>query len=205
MLIIEFDVEQVQSTASCIMQSLLLRRTFPSVQRSLPSYSRFLATQPPPSSSSSSSNGKAKTTVTKGTHSPLSDTPNDPLANKSEPVSPSPASLSLDFSPVAEQEEHNEHAQRTGARSSKDSLSSIEKKRRFLSRTMLVAMGVGAIAGVFYLGRDWEDDELREKRMVRLGVSISISPFHEHLCFAEKGGCPNNSRGENERAIYERL
>lgn len=40
-----------------------------------------------------------------------------------------------------------------------------------MSRATLALMGLGAIAGVFYIGREWEDDELREKRLVSLAVS----------------------------------
>lgn len=147
------------------MQSLLLRRTLPSVQRTLPNYSRCFATHPPPSSSSA---GPSRTR--EGGKS-AANTSEEATDVKAETLPPSPASLSLDFSPLAEQEDQHEQPQRTGAKSSKDSLSSIERKRRAMSRATLALMGLGAIAGVFYIGREWEDDELREKRLVSLAVS----------------------------------
>lgn len=69
---------------------------------------------------------------------------------------------SLDFVPGEEP-----HRERTGAKSSKDSLSSIERKRRFWSRASLGALVLGAAAVTWHAGREWEADELREMRMVR--------------------------------------
>lgn len=69
--------------------------------------------------------------------------------------------LSLDFQAEAETE-----SKRTGAKSSKDSLSSIERRRRYLGR---IALGVFAIAfgaQVTYMGREWEEHELKSKRLV---------------------------------------
>lgn len=151
------------------MQSLLLRRTLPSVQRTLPTYSRCFATHPPPSSSSKGKSAGPSRTREGGKSA--ANTSEEATDVKAETLPPSPASLSLDFSPLAEQEDQHEQPQRTGAKSSKDSLSSIERKRRAMSRATLALMGLGAIAGVFYIGREWEDDELREKRLVSLAVS----------------------------------
>ncbi|GJE94720.1 HAD-like domain-containing protein [Phanerochaete sordida] len=69
---------------------------------------------------------------------------------------------SLDFAPGEEP-----HRERTGAKSSKDSLSSIERKRRFWGRISAGIMVFGAAAGAWHSGREWEDDELREMRMRR--------------------------------------
>ena len=89
----------------------------------------------------------------------------DPIApGPSEPSRPSQTALSLDFSPEADA--GDEPTQRTGARSSKDSLSSIERKRRFMSRATLAALGLGAVFGTVYLGREWEPSELAAKKMV---------------------------------------
>jgi len=68
----------------------------------------------------------------------------------------------LDFSPP----EVGKEFQRTGARSSKGSLSSSEKKRRFLGRVSLALLLLGFGAHTAYMGREWEDAELREMRMV---------------------------------------
>lgn len=86
-------------------------------------------------------------------------------SNTPGPSEPSrQTALSLDFSPEAGA--HDGPTQRTGARSSKDSLSSIERKRRLMGRAALGAFGLGAIAGTIYLGREWEPEELAAKRMV---------------------------------------
>ncbi len=82
---------------------------------------------------------------------------------------PPPASSSLpslDFVPSYEEEQ----PQRTGARSSRDSLSSIERKRRFLGRVSLAVLLLGAGVQTWFLGRDWDEGELRERRLVRYCV-----------------------------------
>jgi hypothetical protein len=82
-------------------------------------------------------------------------------------VTPAPAqTLSLDFAPPGPNEQPEEGG-RTGARSSKDSLSSIEKRQKRMARLGMAALGLGAIAGVVYMGRDWEPEELTERRLVR--------------------------------------
>ena len=73
---------------------------------------------------------------------------------------------SLDFSPG---EDEGPRQERTGARSSKDSLSSIERRRRFLGRVTLAMMLAGAGAATWAMGREWDDEELKAKRMVRVG------------------------------------
>ncbi|TFK50915.1 HAD-like protein [Heliocybe sulcata] len=55
--------------------------------------------------------------------------------------------------------------ERTGARSSKDSLSSIERRRRMMGRVSLAILFLAAIAEGLYMGRPWEGDELKEKKM----------------------------------------
>lgn len=95
-----------------------------------------------------------------------SDTPPSPSPSDTEitaqPPLPSPTSLSLDFLPS----ETDSGGGRTGAKSSKDSLSSIEKRRKYLGRMALVVMGFGMIAQAAYLGREWEAEELKEKKLV---------------------------------------
>ncbi|KAI5116777.1 hypothetical protein M0805_008732 [Coniferiporia weirii] len=140
------------------MQTGLLFRTLPAVKRcAVTQNARYLATKPPSSPQTalrdgSSADGPKPTSEPSGAEKPIAEAP------------PSfPASLSLDFSPVAETE--GEPSQRTGARSSKDSLSSIERRRRFLGRATLAAFGLGLFSGVVYLGRDWEADELKAKKL----------------------------------------
>jgi len=67
---------------------------------------------------------------------------------------------SLDFAPG-----EGPQYERTGAKSSKDSLSSIERKRRLMGRVSLALMLFGAGAATWYSGREWEEDELKQLRM----------------------------------------
>ena len=57
-------------------------------------------------------------------------------------------------------------SERTGARSAKDSPSSIERKTRLMSRLMVgvAALGLGMYAAS--LGGEWTEAELKEKKMV---------------------------------------
>ncbi|KAF8216325.1 HAD-like protein [Mycena galopus ATCC 62051] len=66
---------------------------------------------------------------------------------------------SLDFSPEV-QEEHT-----TGAKSSKDSLSSVEIKRRRLGRISLAVLALGFGINVIYMGREWDEAELKAKKL----------------------------------------
>lgn len=150
--------------ANSKMQRVLLSRAFPALRYATVRNTRCLATKPPsrpppprPSQQGSGSKGP------ENAENP-SQQPTGPEGAPLEPVSPSPTSLSLDFAPSEDTE--GEPLQRTGARSSKDSLSSIERKRRLLSRATLVAFGLGAIAYTAYLGREWESEELKAKKLV---------------------------------------
>ncbi|KAI6159222.1 HAD-like domain-containing protein [Pisolithus thermaeus] len=70
---------------------------------------------------------------------------------------------SLDFQPS--EPEQQPRAERTGAKSSKDSLSSIERKRRFLVRSSLALIAVGVGLQLVYLGRQWDEEELKAKKI----------------------------------------
>ncbi|KAI9569145.1 HAD-like domain-containing protein [Boletus coccyginus] len=83
-----------------------------------------------------------------------------PPAASATPSSPP----SLDFNP-AESLEHADRAERTGAKSSKGALSSIERRKRYLARLSLGVLAVALGAQAFYLGRDWEAEELASKKM----------------------------------------
>ncbi|KAF8058619.1 HAD-like protein [Lyophyllum atratum] len=82
------------------------------------------------------------------------------------PPEPTPAPLqpgsvpSLDFAPPDPTEQ-----QRTGARSSKGSLSSAERKRRNTGRLALALLAVAFGVNTVYMGREWEEDELKAKKM----------------------------------------
>ncbi|KZT21120.1 HAD-like protein [Neolentinus lepideus HHB14362 ss-1] len=67
--------------------------------------------------------------------------------------------------PEGQGEDGGQPKERTGARSSKDSLSSIERKRRVLGRVSLVILLLATIAEGVYMGREWEAEELKEKKM----------------------------------------
>ncbi|KAI0000993.1 HAD-like domain-containing protein [Russula vinacea] len=96
--------------------------------------------------------------------SPVQNTPidtqnvsgSDPLATPT----PTPTTLSLDFAPV----EPDGERVRTGAKSSKDSLSSIERRRRQLGRVSFGLFALGLLSGCVYLGREWTEDELVSRR-----------------------------------------
>lgn len=121
---------------------------------------RCLATKPPRRPAS----GPAKPTPAP-TPPPAADAANtaDP-AEAPKPIPGSSSVPSLDFSPG----EEDARQERTGAKSSKDSLSSIERRRRFLGRVSFAFMLAGAGAATWFMGRPWEEDELRAKRMVRV-------------------------------------
>lgn len=107
---------------------------------------------PPPPRATSSSTPKENTAAQKQESSAQ-----DVLTQT--PISALP---SLDFIPGEEP-----NRERTGAKSSKDSLSSIERKRRFWGRVSMGMLALGAGAVTWHAGREWEEDELREMRMVR--------------------------------------
>ncbi|KAH9935110.1 NIF-domain-containing protein [Epithele typhae] len=96
--------------------------------------------------------------------------PGQPASAPTPGEEPAPAFTSqsvpsLDFAPGEGEEEMQR--ERTGARSSKDSLSSIERRRRFLGRVSFAMVLLGAGAGAWYAGREWEDDELQARHMSR--------------------------------------
>ncbi|TFK19107.1 HAD-like protein [Coprinopsis marcescibilis] len=80
----------------------------------------------------------------------------DPLAAGSSKIP------SLDFSPAEEAEEKTE---RTGARSSRDNTMSTEKRRKGMGRVMMALFAGGMLGYGVYLGRDWEEDELKAKKL----------------------------------------
>ncbi|CAE6522322.1 unnamed protein product [Rhizoctonia solani] len=90
----------------------------------------------------------------------------DPLRPKSLP--------SLDISPIEAPPPPNTPSgkstgERTGARSAKDSLSTIEKKRQALARWTIAFALAGVLGGVVYMGREWESEE--EKKAIGRGAS----------------------------------
>ncbi|RDX48583.1 NIF-domain-containing protein [Lentinus brumalis] len=120
---------------------------------------RCLATKPPRNPASPASGPAESTPAPRPPPADDVASPTDP----GEAPKPIPGSSvpSLDFSPG----EEDARQERTGAKSSKDSLSSIERRRRFMGRVSFAFMLAGAGAATWYMGRPWEEDELRAKKM----------------------------------------
>ena len=78
--------------------------------------------------------------------------------------------LSLDFAPP----ELGAERERTGAKSSKDSLSSIERRRRQLGRVSFGLFALGLLGGCVYLGREWTEEEHVSRRSVRAFYMIFL-------------------------------
>jgi hypothetical protein len=102
---------------------------------------------------------------------------------------PTPSTLSLDFAPP----EPGTERERTGAKSSKDSLSSIERRRRQLGRVSFGLFALGLVGGGIYLGREWTEDELVLRRAVRdfsliTSLYIVASLFFFAFIFIFRGG-----------------
>ncbi|GLB37985.1 putative import inner membrane translocase subunit TIM50 [Lyophyllum shimeji] len=144
----------------------VLTRTVP--RRVLVQSVRCMANKPPTPPSSSSS-------LKQGPSSP----PSPPPPADSEPPKPSASTApeppteptplpsgsvpSLDFAPP----DPTEQQQRTGARSSKGSLSSAERRRRNMGRLTLALLAVAFGVNTVYMGREWDDEELKAKKMTR--------------------------------------
>lgn len=73
---------------------------------------------------------------------------------------------SLDFSPPEIQPTSRKERERTGARSSKGTLSSSEKRRQNIGKLSLGFLGLFLGLGIFHMGRTWEEDELKRMKLV---------------------------------------
>lgn len=137
------------------------------------------------------------TRPTKPSSVPKPRPPNPPPPEpESTTTGPSPTSLSLDFSPAVEEEQV-----RTGARSSKNSLSSIERRRRIFLRLTMAAFGVASVVGAVYLGRDWTEDELKERRLVCIHVCFH-SPCVFTLAATDRRNRTSNACRTSESSLY---
>jgi import inner membrane translocase subunit TIM50 len=114
--------------------------------------------------SQASDNTHTSTRPPASTQNTLPDTQNASELNLSATSSPTPTTLSLDFAPP----EPGTERERTGAKSSKDSLSSIERRRRQLGRVSFGLFALGLVGGCVYLGREWTEDELVSRTSVRV-------------------------------------
>lgn len=74
---------------------------------------------------------------------------------------------SLDFAPG-----EGPQYEKTGAKSSKDSLSSIERRRQFLGRVSTAVLLLGAGFATWHAGREWEEDELKHLHLVSMTCTI---------------------------------
>lgn len=121
--------------------------------------------------------------------------PKPPLPNK--PSTSSGSILNLDFQPGEQEAE----SQRTGAKSSKDSLSSIERRRRYLGRIALGAFALAFGVQVTMMGREWEEHELKAKKMV---CSFTFLKSKDALmtAFQANRGCTFNAVGSYYYPIH---
>ena len=104
-----------------------------------------------------------------GTSGPTSS--QHPKLDSKKPGNPSALSLDIDIVP----EEHaSTTSGRTGAKSSKNSLSSFERRRRAMGRFALGAFGIGLVTGLFYLRREWEEEETSGRSAVS---SLQCTPL----------------------------
>jgi hypothetical protein len=114
------------------------------------------------STSSSSSSSSSHSTPSSGP-SESSDMPGTKTSDP--PLTPNTRALpSLDFTAVANTAIPALSAgdvvdRPTGARSSRESLSTIERKRRFLGRLGLTLLGLGLVGAWAHMGREWEQGE----------------------------------------------
>lgn len=127
----------------------------------------FASRAPPPPKAPQGSKDKPPTTKDTSASSTSPEPQDEPLTSLHK-TSTLP---SLDFAPGEEA-----HQERTGAKSSKDSLSSIERKRRFMGRVSMAMVLVGAGVATWYSGREWEEDELKELRLVRVTRTLWLCP-----------------------------
>ena len=97
---------------------------------------------------------------------PTNDRPSPPvLGSSSTSMIPS-----LDFAGLKPEPE----MQRTGARSSKDTLSTSDRRRQMWGRAFVGLLLGGLGATTAYMGREWTEDELKQKKMVRCALVCSV-------------------------------
>lgn len=155
---------------------------------------RRYATRPPPRPDLSNT-GDSSTAPS--SHDEQSTSP----ASSQPPPSSSSSLPSLDFVPSFEEEQ----TQRTGAKSSKGSLSSIERKRRFLGRVSLAVLLLGAGVQTWFLGREWDDGELRERRLVCCSIVRVSRREPIILPHVENRRCAQYSVGSYESTAHEHV
>ncbi|KAJ3546049.1 hypothetical protein NM688_g5555 [Phlebia brevispora] len=155
------SVAAVSSSPGSEMYTTLLARS--ALRRNVISQSArcFASRAPPPPKTLPKANPPPKPTQDPKRGAAQPSTP--PEQTKPEPAAsgqPLSSLPSLDFAPGEEP-----FKERTGARSSKDSLSSIERKRRFWSRVSIGVLLFGAGLQTYWMGRELTEEDLKEFRM----------------------------------------
>ena len=158
---IRHSVNPIRHLAAGVMFSIL-SRSIP--RRTLVQSVRYVSHKP---SVPHKKKVKSKPTETPPPPPETEPTPNAEPSPAPEPTSPLTGVPTLDFSPPEFQKE----SQTTGAKSSKGSLSSSERKRRFMGRVSLTLLALAFAGQTVYLGREWEEDELNAKKLVRVVMS----------------------------------
>ncbi len=137
----------------CLMFAVLSR---PIQRRAIVHSARWMSQKPPSKSLDAT---------------PKPETPKEPKPETpeglTEPSSQPGSAPSLDFSPP-ENAASIPQQERTGARSSKGTLSSSEKRRQRMGMVSFGLLGLSLGLGLFFVGREWEEDELKMKKLVRL-------------------------------------
>lgn len=97
---------------------------------------------------------------------PTPDTSKKPAESTqiNKPVEPKPMSSvpTLDFSPP----EPSAESRKTGATSSKGYKTASERMRRSRARVLFAVLFLAFGANAVYMGREWEEEELKMKKMV---------------------------------------
>ena len=157
-------------TKTCLGSNPTVWRMFSILARSIPRRTliqsvRCLSQQPPVLPTKpplpASSNNQAKPPL-----KPASETSTEPAKSTpiDKPVEPKPMSSvpTLDFSPP----EPSEESQKTGAMSSKGYKTASERTRRSRTRISLAVLFLALGANAVYMSREWEEEELKMKKMV---------------------------------------
>jgi len=119
-----------------------------------------------------------------GSETPREPGPETPVDTTSQPgIVPS-----LDFSPPEIRPGPQKDRERTGAKSSKGTLSASEKRRQNMGKLSLGFLGLFLGLGIFYMGRTWEEDELKRMKLVS-EFAVFTDVILEFL-YLETRACP---------------
>ena len=155
-----------------MFSSILLRST---LRRNAVSHSArcFASRAPPPPSTSLPKAPRQEPLIESESQESTSPLGSEAQRESTAPEQPLSSLPSLDFAPGEEP-----RRERTGARSSKDSLSSIERKRRLYGRVSLGVLLFGLGVQTWYMGREFSEEDLKEFRLVRFRTCFSYRVIH---------------------------